>query len=180
MLFNLCQVNSKDLVSQAADGLPQAGKRQPTGKVLDDELLADVFGLEMAEAAPPVKPPAALAPEGKAARQKIVAARKPVANAKTVKAAPGRKAVAGKTPVKATAAPRKTSASKPAELRSSTQAANSPATPIAQAVTVKRASVRPKTKSRQTPTRLGRQAAGIIPPWLTKINLLASGFTILF
>ena len=65
MLFNLRRVNAQDLANQAADGLPQAGKGPITGKVLDDALLADVFGLEMAEVAPPVRPPPASQPRAR-------------------------------------------------------------------------------------------------------------------
>lgn len=54
LLFALRQVDAGDLVAQAS-ALPVATKRaQPNGKVLDDALLADVFGIEMAAAAPPV------------------------------------------------------------------------------------------------------------------------------
>jgi uncharacterized Zn finger protein len=146
VLFKLRRVNAQDLVQQAAGGLPQAGKRPTAGKVLDDALLADVFGLEMADAAPPAKPAAVRAPAKKAATT-----RKPAASAKAVKAvkaALGKQAVASKAPVKTTAAPRKASAGKPAAVKSSAKAAKSPAAPVAQAVTAKRASVRPKIKSR--------------------------------
>jgi uncharacterized Zn finger protein len=95
VLFKLRRVNAQDLVQQAAGALPQSGKRQPAGKVLDDALLADVFGLEMAEVAPPVKPAATRAPAKKAAKPKattITTTRKPAASAKTVKPAPVKKA----------------------------------------------------------------------------------------
>ena len=151
MHFNLRRVNAQELVNQAADSLPQAGKGPITGKVLDDALLADVFGLEMVEVAPAVKPAtrrskpaAAQLPAKKAAKPKA-AAHKPATSAKTVKLAPGKEAVALKAPVKATIAPREASADKPAELKTSTQTANSPAMPSAQAGTAK---VRPRIKSR--------------------------------
>ncbi|WP_296914061.1 hypothetical protein [Polaromonas sp.] len=76
MHFNLRRVNAQELVNQAADSLPQAGKGPITGKVLDAALLADMFGLEMAEVAPPVRPAAARRPAKKAAKPKT-AARKP-------------------------------------------------------------------------------------------------------
>jgi uncharacterized Zn finger protein len=151
VLFKLRRVNAQDLVQQAAGGLPQAAKRPTAGKVLDDALLADVFGLEMAEVAPPVRPVATRVPAKKADKPKattITTTRKPAASAKTVNPAPGKKARAGKAPVKATVASRKASAGKPAALKTGTRAANSPATPGAEAVTAKRASVRPKIKSR--------------------------------
>jgi len=54
LLFALRQVDAGDLVAQAAT-LPGTTKRaQPHGKVLDDALLGDVFGIEMAAAAPAV------------------------------------------------------------------------------------------------------------------------------
>jgi uncharacterized Zn finger protein len=156
VLFKLRRVNAQDLVQQAAGGLPQAGKRPTAGKVLDDALLADVFGLEMAEAAPAVKPAARLgkqvaAPVKKAAKPKATTTattRKPAASAKTVKPAPGKKATAGKVPVKEVAAPRKASAGKPAAVKSGARAEKSPAPPITQAVTAKPAGVGPKVKLR--------------------------------
>ena len=56
LLFKLRQVEVKDLVDQAGAGLTPAGQRPTKGKVLDDALLADVFGLEMAEVSPSAKP----------------------------------------------------------------------------------------------------------------------------
>lgn len=55
LLFQLRQVAIKDLVAQASAGLTPAGQRPAKGKRLDDALLADVFGLEMAEACRPAK-----------------------------------------------------------------------------------------------------------------------------
>ena len=49
-------MDAKDLVQQAEVGLKPSGKRMAPGKVLDDALLGDVFGIEMAEAALPAKP----------------------------------------------------------------------------------------------------------------------------
>lgn len=142
VLFSLRRVNAQELVQQAAGGLPQAGKRPTAGKVLDDALLADVFGLEMAEVAPPVRPVATRMPAKKAAKLKattITTTHKAAASAKTVKPAPVKKAAASKVLVKTAAAPRKASAGKPAAPKT---------TPGAKAVTPKRASVRPKIKSR--------------------------------
>ena len=56
LLFSLRRVDAKDLVQQAEVGLKPSGKRLAPGKVLDDALLGDVFGIEMAEAALPAKP----------------------------------------------------------------------------------------------------------------------------
>ena len=101
----------------------------------------------MAEKAPPFRPAAARQPAKRAAKPKA-AAHKPAANAKTVKLAPGQEAIVLKAPVKATIALREPSAGKPAELKTSTQTANSPAMPSAQAGTAKLAKGRPRTKSR--------------------------------
>lgn len=56
VLFNLRRVDAKDLVQQAEVGLKPSAKRMAPGKVLDDALLGDVFGIEMAETALPAKP----------------------------------------------------------------------------------------------------------------------------
>lgn len=56
LLFQLRQVEVKDLVAQASAGLTPAGQRPAKGRRLDDALLADVFGLEMAEVSPPPQP----------------------------------------------------------------------------------------------------------------------------
>lgn len=54
LLFALRQVDAGDLVAQAAAQPVATKQAQPHGKVLDDALLVDVFGIEMAAAAPPV------------------------------------------------------------------------------------------------------------------------------
>ena len=51
LLFTLRRVDAKQLVARAGIGLPLGKKGPATGKVLDASLLADVFGIEMAEAA---------------------------------------------------------------------------------------------------------------------------------
>jgi uncharacterized Zn finger protein len=58
LIFTLRRVEAHDLVTRAGAGLPRS-KRSPTsGKVLDDAVLGDVFGIEMAEIAPVTKPAA--------------------------------------------------------------------------------------------------------------------------
>ena len=52
LLFRLRRVDAKDLVTQAGAGLPKPKKGPKASKVLDDSALGDVFGIEMAEAAP--------------------------------------------------------------------------------------------------------------------------------
>lgn len=54
VLFTLRNVDAKDLVQQAQAGLLPSSKRVAPGKMLDDALLADVFGLEMADVPTPV------------------------------------------------------------------------------------------------------------------------------
>ena len=67
LIFTLRGVDARDLVTQAGAGLPTAKQRPPAGKVLDNSLLADVFGIEMADVAPMTKPTAR---RGKAAASK--------------------------------------------------------------------------------------------------------------
>lgn len=69
LIFTLRGVNAQDLVTQAGAGLPSAKQRPATGKVLDDSLLADVFGIEMADVAPMAK---SMAPRPKARESKRV------------------------------------------------------------------------------------------------------------
>lgn len=107
LLFTLRQVDAGELVTQAAE-LPVKTKRAPPkAKVLDDALLADVFGIE-------------LAASGAAARQPSQRQPRPVAApaAKTKAAAVKRKAAArtaAKKPPPATSA--KKGASAPAKAK---------------------------------------------------------------
>jgi uncharacterized Zn finger protein len=56
LLFALRKVNEKDLIAEAGKDLPLAGKGRKTGKVLESADLANIFGIEMADATePPVK-----------------------------------------------------------------------------------------------------------------------------
>ena len=55
LLFALRGVDAKDLVSQAAVTLPKPKKAPTASKVLDTSSLANVFGIEMADDATPVK-----------------------------------------------------------------------------------------------------------------------------
>ena len=55
LLFQLRRVDAADLVRRAGAGLPTAGKRPASAKVLDDALLGDVFGIEMDQAPQQVK-----------------------------------------------------------------------------------------------------------------------------
>ncbi len=58
LIFRLRRVDAKELVMQAGAGLPKSKQATPSGKVLDDPHLADVFGIEMAEVAPAMIPAA--------------------------------------------------------------------------------------------------------------------------
>ena len=53
LLFTLRRVDAKELVARAGVGLPLARKGPAAGRVLEDSALADVFGIEMAQAAAP-------------------------------------------------------------------------------------------------------------------------------
>lgn len=74
LLFNLRRVDAKDLVSQAGAGLPKSNRGMAQGKVLDNSMLADVFGIEMDEA---VLPTRKASPRKKSPALKV-AAKKPV------------------------------------------------------------------------------------------------------
>lgn len=84
LLFRLRGVDAEDLIAQASETLPTA-KNSPTSKKrLDDSSLADVFGIEMADAALPVKKkteaktkPATDEPAAKTATGKRATIRKP-------------------------------------------------------------------------------------------------------
>jgi uncharacterized Zn finger protein len=52
LLFQLRRVDGNDLIAQAGAGVTRPATRPAKAKVLDDSALADVFGIEMAEAAP--------------------------------------------------------------------------------------------------------------------------------
>ncbi len=52
LLFSLRRVDAKELVAQAGAGVPGKGKAPVADKVLDEDSLADIFGIEMEAAAP--------------------------------------------------------------------------------------------------------------------------------
>ncbi len=122
LLFTLRHVDAKDLIQVADGGLNTvlARKVPKAAKVLDDSLLADVFGLEMAQAtdAPPAKKVAVKAvkvvktiktirtikaPGIKKPVAKKVAAKKATAKKAIAKVAPAPKPVAKKVATKMTA-----------------------------------------------------------------------------
>ncbi len=99
LLFELRGVDAKDLVKQAGAGLPQSKKGPAVAKVLDDSLLADVFGIEMDDAVLPVKAPSA--------RKKAAPAKKAAPRKTPAKQAASKKAVSPKpVPKKPVQAPK--------------------------------------------------------------------------
>jgi uncharacterized Zn finger protein len=52
LLFTLRKVDAKDLIARAGEVLPQTNKRVGAARILDDSMLAEVFGIEMAEPLP--------------------------------------------------------------------------------------------------------------------------------
>lgn len=146
LLFALRRVDASDLVKQAAAGLPKPTKRPTASKVLDDALVADVFGIEMADAyAPPRpaagrnKPPAGKATAKKATRSAVPATPKPPATAKTAKTAEDNKSATRKLPVKPSAGPRKSTTGN--VVAGKTKVASAPASPK-EAATSKRTNTR--------------------------------------
>jgi uncharacterized Zn finger protein len=113
LIFTLRRVDAKDLVTQAGAGLPKSKQGPAGGKVLDDALLADVFGIEMADVAAATKSAAA---GHKSTATKVAKTLAKVASATTRKSptagktAPTKKTVAAQKPVKARV-PAKSSAS---------------------------------------------------------------------
>ena len=123
LLFSLRGVDAKALVSQAGAGLPKSKKNLADDKVLDNAMLADVFGIEMDEAvaAPKrviakkpsarVKTPVNAVPKGKAATGLSARiAKHPEAKRKLVTV---KKPLVPTTPAKDVAMPRKLTPGKP-------------------------------------------------------------------
>lgn len=74
LLFRLRKVDPKDLVNCAATGLPTTNTGPAAGKVLDDSMLADVFGIEMDDDValkPKPKPKKSVVPATKTATKAI-------------------------------------------------------------------------------------------------------------
>jgi uncharacterized Zn finger protein len=120
LLFSLRRVDAKDLVSQAGAGLPKSKKGPAAGKVLDNSMLADVFGIEMDETTLPTKD---ASPRKKPAPAKGMAKKAPKATPGTTaetskkprairKAATVRKPVVAKPPAKDSASQRKSTPGK--------------------------------------------------------------------
>ncbi len=110
LLFSLRRVAASELVAQASAGLSKVGKAPAKGRVLDDSLLADVFGIELDEIAPPAK---VAAPRRKAPMEKL-APKKEVAKKEVTKIAAPKK-MAGKSAIESAAikaAPKKVAVAK--------------------------------------------------------------------
>jgi uncharacterized Zn finger protein len=143
-LFALRGVDANDLISRVGTGLPESRKRPAATKVLDDALLADVFGIEMAEASPPTKPvggrnkpSAGKVTAKKAATPAVSTTRKPPSTAKN--GAPN-KVGAKKPPVTRSAKPGKSTES---VFAGKAKVSNPPAK-SKEAATRKRATTRPE------------------------------------
>jgi uncharacterized Zn finger protein len=115
LIFALRGVDPKDLVAQAGAGLKSTSQGPPSGKVLDDAHLADVFGIEMADVAPAKKPAASR-------HASIPAAiRKPPARLATTATGAAREATtAGKAAIANAAAAQSAMAKVPAQKRKHT------------------------------------------------------------
>ena len=116
LIFTLRRVDAKDLVTQAGAGLSKSKQAPSAGKVLDDALLGDVFGIEMVGTAPATKPavPRQKVTSIKVAEVAITTARKTPAAAKTetAKKTVAQKPVKAKVAAKSSAGPRKSTTSK--------------------------------------------------------------------
>ncbi len=129
LLFSLRQVDAKDLVSQAGTGLPKSKKGPAVGKVLDDSMLADVFGIEMDEGGAPAKeaktrkkpaPAKAIAKKAATTTKAGAAKIKPDASKKPrpARTATAKQTTAAKLSAKASAKPRKSTPGKVAKGKS--------------------------------------------------------------
>lgn len=124
LIFTLRRVDAKDLVTQAGAGLPKSKQAPTAGKVLEEALLADVFGIEMADVAPATKPDT---PRHKSTATKLT--RTPARVATTT---PRKSLKVGKTE-----ATKKTpAAKKPASAKVRAKSSASPRTPTSKARTL--------------------------------------------
>ena len=105
LLFTLCNVDAKELIQAAGSGLVAPRKAPKSAQVLDDALLDDVFGLEMAQ-----KPEAIL--PVKQAAVKNVARKKVIAKKAVLVKGSAKKLAAVKTPVKKAVAKKAATAKK--------------------------------------------------------------------
>ena len=109
LLFGLRSVDAGALVAQAGAGLPNATKPPAKRRLLDDAVLADVFGLEMTE---DVAPSPRLSPPASGAKKPAAKSRTTPASAATPRAAARKSPAVKKLATKKIAA-KKASAFKP-------------------------------------------------------------------
>lgn len=97
LLFTLRRVDAKDLVARAGAGLPLAKKAPAAGKMLDQSKLAEVFGIEMADAVvPDLRAKAVTAKKKTSVKKKLPARKKKAIKRKAATGAPTRVAPAPK------------------------------------------------------------------------------------
>lgn len=138
VIFRLRRVDAEELVQHTQVNPPAAQRRMNPGKVLDDALLADVFGIEMAEVALPVKPVAARVTARQEAKAANSTAREMPLPAKT---ATGQKAASSEAGIKSPDRLKKSAAGK--GVIPETKAAISPAIPKTMTVATQRAGAQP-------------------------------------
>lgn len=107
LIFTLRRADANDLVARAGAGLPKSRQRPAAGKVLEDALLADVFGIELADAAPATKPAASRRKPPAAKPAKPATARTPPKTPAAGKKVAHRKTAKAKAPAKPSGIPRK-------------------------------------------------------------------------
>lgn len=168
LLFALRQVDASDLIALASTAQPKAKNVPVANKLLDDSALADVFGIELVDAAPaPPRKPKAKAPSKPAAKKATKAtsaAKAPTAKAaKTVKppktakaAAPAKTATASKKPTKKAVFSVEMFVAAPIK-KPERKTASKPATPAAKAVvTAKKRDPAPRAaKAKEKPGSQG-------------------------
>ena len=97
LLFTLRKVNQQDLIATAGSDLPTKGKRPAGTKVLANADLSEMFGIEMAPAAPAAakRPPASAAPRKPSPTVTVAVSKALTPPAKSKKTAPAKKAGGG-------------------------------------------------------------------------------------
>ncbi len=162
LLFRLRNVDAADLVAQAGAGLTPHQKRPAAGRVLDDAELADVFGIDIAQATQPIaavpgKPAAAKKVKPAAVKKaQPIAAKKPLSKAAKAgvparsesPAAPAL-AAAAKTPaIRATATRKKTAAARSAQVAPHAQRGTKAAAPAKPVTAPRKSAVREEVAKR--------------------------------
>jgi uncharacterized Zn finger protein len=104
LLFRLRKVDETELIAHAGKGVPLSVKGPAAEKVLEGTEVADLFGLEMAQAAEPEGEPYAKAKKPKRATAKAAASLEKPARASRAKALDGKRSV-GRRGLQVTAEP---------------------------------------------------------------------------